>query len=53
MSGKINKIFFEVLKAKIFSTTIVNVLTGEKKNPSQSSIKKTNYFVFVFVFVGK
>ena len=53
--GKIDKVAFEVLKAKIFSTTTVNALTSTKKKKFLACLvlKKKHYFVFVFVFVGK
>ena len=45
--SKIDKVTFEILKTKIFSTINVNALTSKKKNPSQPSIKKRHYFVYV------
>ena len=44
-----------MLKAKIFSTTIVNTLTlthkkkKKKKNPSQPSIKKKKHYFVLFL----
>ena len=47
---------YEVLKAKNFSTTIVNALIStpkKKKILASLVLKRRHYFVFVFVFVGK
>ena len=47
--GKINKVAFKVLKAKIFSTTTVNALTSTKKTFLACLVlKKKTLFCFCF-----